>query len=314
MGESLYGDGGLYTSAGAPARHFRTSAHASPLWPQAVAELADRVDAALGRPGTFTVVDVGAGDGALLAGLADAASARWSLLGVDVAPQPPLLPDRVGWATSMPSDVTGLVVANEYLDVVALDVVELTATGPRVVLVSATGAESLGGQPSTEDLAWITAWWPLREIGDRAEVGRPRDEAWKALTARLTRGVAVAVDYPADPARDVAGTLSGFRAGRQTAPVPDGTCDLTAHVCFESLRVDGDLVLSQRAALRALGLSGEAPTHDHDPAAYLARLAAAGEAAELLDPAGLGGFTWLVHPSALSADLSRINLFEPRKG
>ena len=31
-----------------------------------------------------------------------------------------------------------------------------------------------------------------------------------------------------------------------------------------------------------------------DPAAYLARLALAGQAAELLDPAGLGGFGWLL--------------------
>src|SRR5437763_1035970 len=50
MDDALYGADGFYRRSGAPAAHFRTAAHASPLWADAVAELAGRVDEALGEP------------------------------------------------------------------------------------------------------------------------------------------------------------------------------------------------------------------------------------------------------------------------
>ena len=57
------------------------------------------------------------------------------------------------------------------------------------------------------------------------------------------------------------------------------------------------VLTTQRAALRALGLSGRRPPlsqADRDPAGYLTALRLAAEEAELTDPAGLGGFGWLV--------------------
>jgi SAM-dependent MidA family methyltransferase len=78
MDRALYGEGGFYLAAGAPATAFRTAARASPLWAAAMLALASRVDAALGFPAEFSVVDVGAGGGELLAGLAGSAPARWS--------------------------------------------------------------------------------------------------------------------------------------------------------------------------------------------------------------------------------------------
>ena len=299
MDAALYGAGGFYRSAGAPGRHFRTAVHASPLWVQALAELARRVDTALGEPADFTVVDVGAGGGELIAGLAALAPVRWSLLGVDVAPRPDGLPDRVDWADQAPREITGLVVACEWLDVVPVDVVELTDEGVRLVEVDGGGSERLGAAPSPADCTWLEKWWPLAEVGDRAEVGRPRDEAWASLLSQtLRQGVAVAVDYAADPGRDVAGTMTGYLDGRQVAPVPNGSCDITAHVLMESCAaavsdVDTRLLL-QRDALSQLGVSGERPAYGGDPQAYVAALSQAGAAAELLDPHGLGGFVWLV--------------------
>jgi hypothetical protein len=55
---------------------------------------------------------------------------------------------------------------------------------------------------------------------------------------------------------------------------------------------------SQRDALRALGVDGGRPPltlASSDPAAYVRALSAAGAAAELTDPAGLGGHWWLLH-------------------
>ncbi len=137
------------------------------------------------------------------------------------------------------------------------------------------------------------------EEGQRAEVGRTRDEAWAAATGRLTRGLAVAVDYAHSiGTRPFGGTLTGYRQGRQVAPVPDGSCDITAHVALDACAAAAPgLLTTQRAALRALGVSGDRPARElaiADPPAYLRGLQAAGEAAELTDPAGLGSFGWLV--------------------
>lgn len=306
MHEALYGDAGFYRRQGAPAAHFRTAAHASPLWAQAIARLAGRVDEALGEPDGFTLVDLGAGGGELVAGLAGLVPLRWRLVGVDLAPRPDDLPDRVEWQSEQPSSYAGVLVAVEWLDVVPVDVVERTPAGVRLVEVDLAGEERLGVPPAAADLAWLSRWWPLTEDGDRAEVGRPRDEAWADAVGRLDRGVAVAVDYAAVPARDPAGTLTGYRGGRQVAPVPDGSCDLTAHVLMESCTAAGGgttSLLRQRQALRDLGVGAARPAYAGDPAAYVASLSAAGEAAELTDPSGLGGFTWLVTAKGVPAPL-----------
>ncbi|MDT0418145.1 SAM-dependent methyltransferase [Streptomyces sp. DSM 41982] len=149
------------------------------------------------------------------------------------------------------------------------------------------------------------------EPGLRAEPGTGRDAAWAAAVSHLGRGLAVAVDYAHSAhTRPAFGTLTGFRAGREVAPVPDGTTDLTAHValdaCAAATAHHGPATLTrQREALRALGLAGSRPPlslASTDPAAYVRALAGAGEASELTDPAGLGAFGWLLQTVGLGAD------------
>ncbi|MFD4753966.1 SAM-dependent methyltransferase [Streptomyces sp. NPDC058426] len=151
----------------------------------------------------------------------------------------------------------------------------------------------------------------LAEPGLRAEPGTGRDAAWAAAVSHLGRGLAVAVDYAHSAhTRPAFGTLTGFRAGREVAPVPDGTTDLTAHValdaCAAATAHHGPATLTrQREALRALGLAGSRPPlslASTDPAAYVRALAGAGEASELTDPAGLGAFGWLLQTVGLGAD------------
>jgi len=136
--------------------------------------------------------------------------------------------------------------------------------------------------------------------GLRAEIGLPRDAAWAAAVASLGRGLAVAVDYAHFAgARPPFGTLTGFREGRETAPVPDGSCDITAHVALDACALPGARLLNQREALGALGVSGERPSlalASTDPTAYVRALAGAGEAAELTARGGLGDFGWLLQP------------------
>ncbi len=259
--QALYGPSGFFLRE-APLDHFRTNV-AVPLFAVAVRRLAGLVDDALGHPDPFDVVDLGAGRGELLAGLPDVPP-RWRLTSVDLAP---------GMRPDVPP-LQGLLIANEWLDSIPLDVLE----DGRLVLVDPTGEQLLGAPVSSD---WASSWWPG---GGRVEVGAPRDLAWAAAVSRVRRGLAVAVDYGHTMA-DRRATLTGYRGGRQVLPVPDGSCDLTAHVALDSAAAaTGSVLVRQREALASLGLSsGEA-----------AGLVQASQARELLDPDGLGGFGWLL--------------------
>src|SRR5690348_18369875 len=69
MRTALYGPAGFYARGEPPSRHFRTSAHVSSAYAEAMLSLLREADAALGRPARLDLVDVGAGRGELLAGL-----------------------------------------------------------------------------------------------------------------------------------------------------------------------------------------------------------------------------------------------------
>ncbi|MEU9297150.1 SAM-dependent methyltransferase [Streptomyces sp. NPDC048266] len=386
---ALYGPGGFYLRPEGPAGHFRTSVHASPLFAAAVARLLGEVADELGTA-EVDLVDVGAGRGELLTGVLAATEGRGLTVrayAVERAARPAGLDPRIVWTDRPPRGARGLLFANEWLDNVPVDVAEADAEGTaRYVEVRADGAERLGAPVSGPDAEWLARWWPLREPGARAEIGRPRDEAWAAAVASMAAGRAVAVDYAhVRASRPPFGSLTGFRAGREVPPVPDGSCDLTAHVALDACEaavrpgseagqdpaVSGEPVsaresvpvgsggrpgvvggtdpagsggrpgvgrepgpagsggrpgvvggtdpagsggrpaasrepdpagsgatelVSQREALGRLGVSGERPPlalASTDPAAYVRRLATAGEAAELTARGGLGDFLWL---------------------
>jgi SAM-dependent MidA family methyltransferase len=313
MTGALYGPDGFFTRpAEGPADHFRTSVHASPLFAGALLRLIRAVDAALDHPRVLDVVDVGAGRGELLAALgalieadpADGLARRVRFVGVEVAARPAGLPAGIRWQRYAPEQVTGVLLATEWLDNVPLAVAEVDPGGrPRRVLVDpATGQETLGGDLDAADRFWLARWWPAARPGDRIEIGWPRDVAWADAVATVRHGCALAVDYGhLRSARPPLGTLTGYRDGRQVPPRADGSTDVTAHVAVDSAAAAAGTayrIISQRAALRALGVDGGRPPLElarTDPAAYLRALSSAGAAAELTDPAGLGGHWWLLH-------------------
>ena len=300
MTEALYGPGGFYHRPEGPAGHFRTSVHASGFFAAAVLALARAA-------GVHSIVDVGSGRGELLRTL-DRLAPDVDLHGVDVADRPADLPDRISWSADIPEGDGVLLFANEWLDAIPVDVVEQTDDGPRIVEVDpASGDERLGGELSPEDADWLQRWWPLEpdEPGERAEVGRPRDEAWGDAVRSLRSGIAVAVDYAHERrTRPPFGTLVGYRQGRVVEPVPDGSCDLSVHVAIDACAAAGEqagatdtLLTTQRTALRALGIRGARPPlelAESDPQAYLRELEAAAQQGELIDSSGLGRFVWLV--------------------
>ncbi|MEV4495051.1 SAM-dependent methyltransferase [Micromonospora arborensis] len=330
MSRALYGPDGFFVAGTGPADHFRTSVHASPAFTSALLRLLTDVDSTLGHPDRLDVVDVGAGRGELLRGLlrsiegSPGLAERVRLTAVELAPRPEHLPDRIEWVPEIPAGINGLLIATEWLDNVPLDVAVHTADGWRYVLVDPEiGAETLGEPVSPADLDWLSTWWPHPAIPRsaetpssdylRAEIGRSRDEAWANAVRRIERGLAVAVDYGhLRESRPVNGTLTGYRAGRQVPPVPDGSSDVTAHVAMDSVASAGAAVarcayslVLQREALRALGADGGRPPLSMagtDPAGYVRALAAASQVAELTDPAGLGGHWWLRQPVGIPLD------------
>lgn len=306
---ALYGPAGFYRRPEGPGGHFRTAAHAAP------GPLAAALARLAAVAGCDRVVDVGAGRGELLAALAAHPGAP-ALHGCDVVARPAGLPAAVGWSAgldALPDHALdgALVVGWELLDVVPCPVVEVGPDGlTRHVLVDpATGRETPGGPVTGPDAAWLDRWWPLAGAapGRRAEVGAPRDALWAGLAGRCARtprgAVLLAVDYAHTRAdRPWEGTLAGYRAGRVVRPVPDGSCDVTAHVALDAVAAAAHaagagpgLLTTQRAALRALGVraGGPAPVGGSG-ADLLAALAARSAAAELVDPAGLGAFSWLL--------------------
>ena len=314
-GRGFWSDGAGSTG---PATHFRTSAHVGATLARAFLVLLREVDARLGGPSTLDVVDVGAGRGELLAGLLGLAeptlAERLRAVGVDLLPRPAGLDPRIAWVQgaapdAVPREVRGLLVAHEWLDELPVDVVVADDEGVlRTVLVDGAGAETTSGDVDPATSAWLERWWPDVAAGDRAEAGPARDAAWLACVRRLAAGTALAVDYghvrdERTSGRFGAGTLVGYRDGRLTSPVPDGSTNLTAHVAFDSLVAALDdepgasVVLSrQREALRSLGVSAVLPPSAlarKDPQAYVDALEEASYASELLDPAGLGAFRWL---------------------
>ena len=325
MEEALYAEGGFFARANRPGStgHFRTSAHASPLFATAILRLVVAADEALGRPDPLDVVDIGAGGGHLLRRLAVLAptylAQRLHLTAVELAPRPADLPDAIGWQAEPPPPgaVTGVVVATEWLDNVPIDIAEVDEAGVlRYVLVEPeSGAETTGHELGAEDAEWASRWWsegPLTE-GVRVELGAPRDAAWADVVATLARGLAITVDYGHMwYARPPAGTLTGFYAGRTASAIPDGSRDITAHVAIDAVCAAGEaraglpaVLTTQREALHALGMDDERPPltlASRDPGGYVRALSAATQAAELMEAEGLGGHFWVIQPVGIPAN------------
>jgi SAM-dependent MidA family methyltransferase len=307
---ALYAPGrGFYVAGGGPAAHFTTATHGAP------GAVLARALLALPQHPVRVVVDVGAGRGELASHLrarldegglgASGVSVR--VVAVDVVDRPADLDERIEWVRSpggaaLPPQLDGLedclVVAHEWLDVVPCTVAQVDASGVlRVVLVDpATGRERPGDPLEGPDLDWAREHWPATTPGNRVEVGLERDRAWAGLVGRVRSGTLVAVDYAhTRDARPSHGTLVGYASGHLTTPVPDGSCDVTAHVAVDTL--DADETPTQREALRRLGVTATLPPHalaSQDPLGYLAALERTSVEARLVDPAGFGGFRWAV--------------------
>jgi SAM-dependent MidA family methyltransferase len=316
QGAALYdAAGGYYERPGRVGRSgdFVTGASWHPAFARCLGRVASRLGRELGGPIDF--VDVGAGEGELLAFLEEAtAGAGWRLRGVEAsAARRTAARQRVPRAAfhasvdELPGGLRGLVVAYELLDALPVRALRADEDGTlseRCVGVDGEGRFTWFERPCTDGPAILSA---LARRGATLEPDqlleiRPGAAALaRSIASRLGRGLLLFFDYGAPtralygPAR-VNGTLESFldhRVSRDVLTDP-GSRDLTAWVDFgeveEALRAEGLVVhglVSQSRFLLSTGITEElalAPGEVVD-----ARRAAERNAvAKLVSPGGMG--------------------------
>ena len=308
-----------------PAAHFDTSVTMSDHVADELTLVLHSVRQRLEGDAPISVVDVGAGGGQLLTAMWQqvmttdvvfAESVHW--IGIDIRSRPLGLPTSIEWwrgdapgvlETHAPNGLRGLILAHEWLDDIACPVVQADE-GERIREVwvdPVTGAESLGPElePESPQLQWLQKWWwPVR---GRAEVGESRDLAWQRVCARLIEGTAIAIDYGHTFEERVngdfaAGTLAAYRGGHQVRPIPDGSCNITAHVALDACAAmvgsgaqnTATTITRQRDVLHG-DLLPSAGRSVIDPRRYLAELGRANKALGVRRDHGPGSFMWLRH-------------------
>jgi len=247
---------GYYASGRAAvgrAGDFFTNVSTGPLYGELLAgqllEMRERLD---GRE--FLAIEQGAHDGQMAADILDAIPAIHAsgLRYVIVEPFPALrarqeeklIGRAVEWVSSI-SDLPigeGVHFSNELFDALPVDIVRSTGEGWRELCV---GYES--GSFVWRDGREVDERLPRRPVGYTTEIRNSHRPLLREISARLTRGFILAVDY--GMSRDdllaphrTEGTLSCYRGHRRDSdPLIDpGSKDITAHVDFSGVVEDAE--------------------------------------------------------------------------
>ncbi len=342
---ALYGPGGFYAAGGAGrGRDFLTSPEVGPLFGAVVARFLDATWAELGHPDPFVVVEAGAGPGMLAATILAAepkclTALRYVL--VDRVEQQrdrqarrlPLVPAAEAFAASaedrdgeivppaadgpllvaleaLPRQIdTGVIIANELLDNLPVDIVELQPDGWHEVRVGAAGNDFVEVlAPATETLTRTAERVAATaDPGARIPIQHAALEWLREAFDSLRSGRVVVFDYMRSTLEMAAvgpgswlRTYRGHERGGDPLTFP-GRADITCDVAVDQLafaRRPGS-VTAQRDWLRTHGLDalveeGREMWHERASVGDLAAVrgrSRIGESEALTDPEGLGSFT-----------------------
>ncbi|MFL5734510.1 MAG: class I SAM-dependent methyltransferase [Chloroflexia bacterium] len=327
-----------------PRGDFTTSPEASTAFGRLLANHLFDIDALLGHPAHFHVIECGPGLGTLAKDLLDELSSsrpdvyartRYWLVeispGLTAAQQTLLSPEHGGvarWARSldeMPEGVDGALLANEVVDAFPVHVLE--NRGGLIMehyVEAAPGAElRIGyGPPSRPELmTFLDKYGIDLKPGQRLEVNLAARRWVGQVRRALGRGLATIIDYgDTSPTRYSEarreGTLLGYYGGAVTDNIlarPGGQ-DLTALVDFTALQdaaaEEGlSTVALTRQANFLLGLGlGTAVTAESVGGDLAAVLRNRRGLQALISPEGLGRFHVLVLSHGLDPDTARAGL------
>jgi SAM-dependent MidA family methyltransferase len=317
---ALYGPGGFYEEPPiGEAGHFVTSPHVHVVFGILVGRAVRECLEEMGEAEPPCVVEVGAGDGTLF-GLLRAAVGEQGrrFVAVDrstgareaIASRHPGVRVAASLET-LDQHVEGVVVANELLDNLPFRWIRRDDAGEvheALVEVDGDRLAPLWRPFPPDDGEGLEAVPPGLAPGADAVLAEGALHFVERLARMLRRGYAVLIDYAAGGKAGI----HGYRGQRAVEDVLDrpGSADITAGVDFgvlerraEALGLRSFGTVSQRGALRALGydawanheLERQAEAQDRRSGreaveAWSGRNAAA----ELVDPAGLGGLRWWV--------------------
>ncbi len=309
-------EGGYYEKPGRVGRpgDFVTGSSWHPAFARCLGRIASRLADEIVPP--IDVVDIGAGEGELLAFLSGArpTDIALRLVGVEAsAVRRSVATTRVPQARfvesvdDLPDGLEGLIVAYELFDALpvrALRVVEDGSLRERRVAVGADGGFEWSDAPcpdGPELLAGLARRRVLLEPGQLIEVRPGAADLARSIGARLSRGILLVFDYGAPsralygPAR-ANGTLEAFVGHRVTRDVlaDPGSRDITSWVDFTEIEMalrDVGLIVhglvSQSRLLLASGIAGELllpPGETDSPE----RAAERNAVAKLVMPGGMG--------------------------
>ena len=291
---------GYYRKAGRVGRNgdFLTSPVIHPMFGWAIAGWCREIWERLGRPPKFTIVEPGAGDGALAASILDWAAGRDdgfrdAIRYVAIEPNNPGSDERVEWTEGPVEPVSaGVVISNELFDAFPVRVFDAGPRGPVEVYVRWDGEQFVeipGGVATIDDAP----------ASGRFEVNTQAYGAMQSMCSLVERGAVLVFDY-GYPQEELwapwrtAGTLLCFyrHTAHENPYIHVGEQDITTHVNFTELAAaageEGMAVYgpaAQAEFLRALGLGALVDGARSDLQEYFTRRRAL---EQLTDGAGLG--------------------------
>jgi SAM-dependent MidA family methyltransferase len=259
MERALYDPEDGYYASGKSAigKHgdFFTNVSIGPVYGEVLAGQFVEMWHALGRPSGFTLIEQGAGDGQLAQDILNALAST-ALAGVPLVVVEPsdalrkiqsekLTGHNVSWvadADALP-ELCGVHYSNELFDAFPVRVVRSTGGGWLELFVDSKDESFTWLEmPLAGELAVIVAEFPIRPKGFTTEVCLAHRPLLQTLSAKITRGFLLAVDYGMTSESLLAehradGTLSCYRGHRRDSNPLEapGQKDLTAHVNFSLL-------------------------------------------------------------------------------
>jgi SAM-dependent MidA family methyltransferase len=301
---------------------FLTAPETHAIFGWTVARRIEAMWAGLSRPWPFDLIEYGAGSGTLALSILESSPNRLADLyeRFEKAGLAGRLAtsssyeDARGTASNGSVPVTGVILANEFLD--AIPIHRFVVRGGKLLELYVAwkdGFVEVPGEPSTPALAerLTEDGLDVNQLaeGQIGEISLGLGEWLRGVAARLARGYVVVIDYGHHAAdlygpRRLAGTLLGYRGHRVVENPFDapGQVDLTAHVDFTALEklaaANGFrtvLSTTQSEFLVATGLEEELRALQASPDLTLADYARARSGiVRMLDPRHMGRFRVLI--------------------